>query len=58
MRLEPDSDTTFKRVFFEGEEGAERIRLQPLNPEFPPKLVDREQVAGLYAAVSVMRSIG
>lgn len=57
-RLEPDHETTFKRVFFEGESGEEQIRLQPLNPAYPPRVVPRDQVAGLYAAVTVMRRIG
>ncbi len=57
-RLEPDHETTFKRVYLEtGEGGAELIRLQPLNSAYPPRVVDREMVAGLYAAVSVMRRI-
>lgn len=56
-RLEPDHDTTFKRVYFEGE-GDEFIRLQPLNSVYPPRVVPREEVAGLYAAVSVMRRVG
>ncbi len=55
-RLEPDHETTFKRVYFEGESGS-RIRLQPLNSAYPPRTVDRDMVAGLYAAVSVMRRI-
>ena len=73
VRLEPDHATTFKRVFFEGEgiEGARdrgieskaasrvtHIRLQPLNPKYPAKVLEREQVAGVYAAVSVTRSVG
>jgi len=49
-RLEPDHESTFKRVFFE--EGGRRVRLQPLNPDFPARTLDREQVAGLYRAVS------
>lgn len=58
-RLEPDHETTFKRVYLE-EDGGGRglIRLQPLNSAYPPRVVEREQVAGLYAAVSVMRRIG
>ncbi|MFM9997045.1 MAG: helix-turn-helix domain-containing protein [Phycisphaerales bacterium] len=90
IRTEPDHESTFKRVYFEGEEterrrdgeterqrdsetarqggaigggdtggaGGERIRLQPLNPAYPARVLEREQVAGLYAAVSVMRKIG
>ncbi len=58
-RLEPDHETTFKRIFFEtSPAGEELIRLQPLNPSYPPNIVPREQVAGLYAAVTVMRRIG
>ncbi|MFI4859503.1 MAG: helix-turn-helix domain-containing protein [Phycisphaerales bacterium JB063] len=49
VRLEPDHETTFKRVFMD--EDAGRIRLQPLNPEFEPRTVDREQVAGMFRAV-------
>lgn len=57
-RLEPDHDTTFKRVYFEtSPSGEELIRLQPLNSTYAPRVVPREQVAGLYAAVSVMRRI-
>lgn len=57
-RLEPDAETTFKRVYFEGDPGRELIRLQPLNPAFAPRVLPRERVAGLYAAVSVTRKIG
>jgi phage repressor protein C with HTH and peptisase S24 domain len=58
-RIEPDHESTFKRVFFEtGAAGEELIRLKPLNPAYPQRVLDREQVAGLYAAVSVMRAIG
>lgn len=57
-RLEPDHETTFKRVYFEVDaRGREMIRLQPLNSAYPPRLVEREGVAGLYAAVSVLRRI-
>lgn len=58
VRLERDGETTFKRVFFE--EGAgrgEMIRLQPLNGRYGARVVPREEVSGLYAAVSVMRSV-
>ena len=38
-RLEPDHETTFKRVYFEsGPEGEELIRLQPLNSAYPPRV--------------------
>jgi len=48
VRLEPDHECTFKRVFFE--EG-DCIRLQPINPSFAARTVEREAVAGLYRAV-------
>lgn len=60
VRLEPDHETTFKRVYIEtgSEEGAGAvIRLQPLNPAFAATVLDRERVAGLYAAVGVMRML-
>lgn len=57
-RIWPDDETTFKRVFFErGPEGEELIRLQPLNPAYPPRVLPREEVVGLFVAVSVMRQI-
>lgn len=57
-RLEPDNETTFKRVYFQtSPDGRELIRLQPLNPAYPARVLDREQVAGLYAAVSVTREV-
>lgn len=57
-RLEPDHESTFKRVFFEqSHDGEEMIRLQPLNAAYPPNVLPREQIAGLYAAVTVMRKI-
>lgn len=57
-RLEPDHETTLKRVYFETDaEGHELVRLQPLNSAYPPRLVRREQVAALYAAVSVIKRV-
>jgi phage repressor protein C with HTH and peptisase S24 domain len=55
VRLERDAETTFKRVYFEGEG---RLRLQPLNARYSPRVVNREDVGGLYAAVSVIRRVG
>ncbi len=49
VRLEPDHDTTFKRVFFDADAGT--IRLQPLNPRFPPQVLPRQRVSGLWRAV-------
>ena len=58
VRLEPDQESTFKRVYFERDAlGAEMIRLQPLNSGYPPVVVPRERVAGLYSGVSVVRSL-
>ena len=34
------------------------IRIAPLNRRYPERVVERERVAGLYAGVSVTRSIG
>ena len=50
VRLEPDHASTFKRIFFEGE-NQQRIRLQPLNKTFAAHTVQREQVTGMYRAV-------
>lgn len=56
---EPDSETTFKRVYFErGARGEELIRLQPLNPRHKARVEPREKVVGLYPAVSVTRRVG
>lgn len=55
VRLEPDSEVTFKRIYFEqgadGKPGG-RIRLQPLNERYQPRVVEREQVTGLWRAVA------
>lgn len=48
-RLEPDHESTFKRVFFEADQNA--IRLEALNPEYGSRIVERDQVAGLFRAV-------
>lgn len=59
VRLELDAETTFKRVYFQtDEDGHQIIRLQPLNSVYPPRLLPRERVGGLYRAVSVTRAIG
>jgi SOS-response transcriptional repressor LexA len=58
VRLEPDDESTFKRVFFEGEAGAEIIRIEAINRKYEPRVLPRERVAGLYAGVSVTRPIG
>lgn len=56
-RLADDDESTFKRVYFEGEGVGQRIRLQPINSRYSPRVFEREQVAGLYRAVKVMRSV-
>ncbi len=57
--IEPDSETTFKRVYFERSgDGEELIRLQPLNSKYAARVEPREKVAGLYPAVSVTRRVG
>lgn len=57
-RIEPDHESTFKRTYIERDEsGREMIRLQPLNPKYKARVLPREEVAGLFAAVSVTREI-
>ncbi|MGV6815139.1 MAG: helix-turn-helix domain-containing protein [Phycisphaerales bacterium] len=59
VRFEDEDESTFKRVYFQtDEDGNEMIRIQPINNRYPPTVVPREAVAGLYAGVSVTRSIG
>lgn len=48
-RLEPDHESTFKRVYFDSQQNT--IRLEPLNPNYATRVVEREQVAGLFRAV-------
>ena len=60
VRFERDAETTFKRVFFDDAETGEvvtSIRLQPLNAAYPARVVDREAIAGMYAAVYVIRAV-
>lgn len=57
VRLEPDHESTFKRVYFEGEGGEEMIRILPLNGRYAARVLPRERVAGLYAGVSVTRAM-
>lgn len=59
VRLAPDHETTFKRIYFERDErDREIIRLQPINNRYRPTVYERERVEGLYRAVSVTRSVG
>ena len=47
-----DGHTTFKRVFFESDEGGRAVlRLQPRNEKYRPQTIPSEQVTGLYKAV-------
>lgn len=57
VRMEPDHESTFKRVFLEGAEGEEVIRLEALNPAFKPKRMPREMVAGMFPAMFVLREV-
>lgn len=58
VRFDVDHESTFKRVYFEQDAGGqELIRIQPINNRYPPRTVPREDVAGLYRAVSLMRSV-
>jgi SOS-response transcriptional repressor LexA len=57
VRLERDSETTFKRVFLDDDASPREIRLVPLNRAFAERTVAREDVALLCAAVSVTRKI-
>lgn len=46
-----DSQTTFKRVFFEtDDDGKAVLRLQPRNEKYRPQMVSSEKVTGLYKA--------
>lgn len=51
VRLEPDHETTFKRVYIEKGEKGGNVRLQPLNASYPPRVLARETIAGMYRAV-------
>ena len=55
VRLERDGESTFKRIYIEDDGGS--IRLQPLNPKYPPRTVAREDVAAMWAAAYVMRRV-
>lgn len=58
VRLERDDESTFKRIYFQKDDaGNEMIRIQPINNAYPPMTLPREAVAGLYAGVSVTRTI-
>ncbi|HEY8668353.1 MAG TPA: XRE family transcriptional regulator [Tepidisphaeraceae bacterium] len=47
-----DGHTTFKRVFFESDEGgSSMLRLQPRNEKYRPQTIASEKVTGLWKAV-------
>lgn len=72
VRFEDRQESTFKRIFFDPPAAPSpstapsgqsaplaptHIRLQPLNPAFPTRIVEREAIAAIYAAVNVTRAI-
>lgn len=58
IRLERDDESTFKRIYFERDDaGGLLIRLQPINSVYPSRTVRREDVAGMYTAVFVIRNV-
>lgn len=53
-----DGNTTFKRIFYESDEGGQSvIRLQPRNERYRPQVVRAEEVTGLYKAVYRYQSV-
>lgn len=57
VRLERDNQTTFKQIYIEDGGPPHMIRLQPLNNSYAPRIVNREDVNGMYAAAYVMRKV-
>jgi hypothetical protein len=51
------SDASAECGKFEGDASGVKVRLQPLNPAYAPRVVTREEVGGLYAAVSVIKRL-
>lgn len=46
-----DGQTTFKRVFFENDEGGKMVvRLQPRNERYRPQMLQAEKITGCYKA--------
>jgi SOS-response transcriptional repressor LexA/transcriptional regulator with XRE-family HTH domain len=53
-----DGQTTFKRVYADWTpDDREALRLQPRNERYQPRVVPREQINGVYRAVSVYRAV-
>ena len=48
IRFKSPHETTFKRVFFEGDD---KMRLQPRNEKYPPIIVTEDRIDGIYRAV-------
>lgn len=48
VRMSEPHETTFKRIFFEGND---KIRLQPRNEKYAPMIVKGNRINGLYRAV-------
>ncbi len=48
VRFKSPHETTFKRVFFEGDDN---VRLQPRNEKYPPIVVTGERINGIYRAI-------
>jgi phage repressor protein C with HTH and peptisase S24 domain len=48
VRFTMPHETTFKRVFFEGDD---RIRLQPRNERYSPTVIEGKRIDGVYRAV-------
>ena len=48
VRLAEPHETTFKRIYFEGDD---KIRLQPRNEKYPPMIMEGSRINGLYRAV-------
>ncbi|MGI9014057.1 MAG: XRE family transcriptional regulator [Phycisphaerales bacterium] len=62
VRLVRDDEMSFKRIYYDDpqpDDAAEDliIRLQPLNPAYPPREVRRAEIAAMYRAVYAMRRI-
>jgi repressor LexA len=48
IRFAEPHETTFKRVYFEGD----NVRLQPRNDKYPPLIVEGKRINGMYRAIA------
>jgi SOS-response transcriptional repressor LexA len=48
VRMKEPHESTFKRVYFEGND---KVRLQPRNEKYPPMMIAADRINGLYRAV-------